>query len=506
MDESLLIENIVKSALEIVLSTIENEEKCLIVGYDFSFFNSPDNLPNGGLAILGQYLFEVGSIWKDRSLIRSAVNTYASLSGFTTRFSGEFIQCNRNGQRNSEHDKRDYSGGQLKCDCTFSISLCSSRKSKTLPKKITPSSKPKFRHCWDDGIPIIIKKACCEHSNLCKPSTQQQIMSRSRGGQYLKGVNETALFTLCNILKHNKRLKATTIKSVLKPIWPKNKNITKSDVFNMRVRVKRLLPVLERNPLFENFQDEVNATSMLRGIDNDNISNDEVYNITHDIWKEVMNNNKHDEEEYTLISFSDYLKILSERAVGFAYELAYDSEGTINGAVWQTATMRDNFERFGGFICLDMMKRGINKLLWPYSAVSMYNDLEQVCVGCEGIMCAERFEAYKFMTAFLVKNTPNRPIENVNVVAGDGFFNEKMVNDLGFINANFIDDYFHLFDSVLPDHFGKYYPHLKPHLQQMSNALSKENFEHAVKMGTNILQQMTPRNAEVEFKFVSFTL
>ena len=76
-----------------------------------------------------------------------------------------------------------------------------------------------------------------------------------------------------------------------------------------------------------------------------------------------MNNNKHDEEEYALISFSDYLKILSERAVGFAYELAYDSEGTINGAVWQTATMRDNFERFGGFICLDVMKRGINELL-----------------------------------------------------------------------------------------------------------------------------------------------
>ena len=86
-----------------------------------------------------------------------------------------------------------------------------------------------------------------------------------------------------------------------------------------------------------------------------------------------MNNNKHDEEEYTLISFSDYLKILSEQAVGFAYELAYDSEGTINGAVWQTATMRDNFERFGGFICLDIMKRGLNKLLLPYSAVSMYN-------------------------------------------------------------------------------------------------------------------------------------
>ena len=68
--------------------------------------------------------------------------------------------------------------------------------------------------------------------------------------------------------------------------------------------------MLERNPLFENFQDEVNATSILHGVDSDDISNDEVYNITHDIWKGVMNNNKHDEEEYALISFLDYLKAL----------------------------------------------------------------------------------------------------------------------------------------------------------------------------------------------------
>ena len=55
MDESLLIENIVKYALEIVLSTIENEEKSLIVSYNFSTFNSPDNLPDGG----GVFLFNM---------------------------------------------------------------------------------------------------------------------------------------------------------------------------------------------------------------------------------------------------------------------------------------------------------------------------------------------------------------------------------------------------------------------------------------------------------------
>ena len=57
-----------------------------------------------------------------------------------------------------------------------------------------------------------------------------------------------------------------------------------------------------------------------------------------------------------LLTFTEYLKLLSQKAKGFVYELAVGLDGTINGAVWQTATRRDNFERFGGSFCLDVMK------------------------------------------------------------------------------------------------------------------------------------------------------
>ena len=66
------------------------------------------------------------------------------------------------------------------------------------------------------------------------------------------------------------------------------------------------------------------------------------------------------------------------RCRGFVYELARDGLGTMVGVVWQTATMRDNFERFGSYISLDMMKRGINSLLWPFVSVSMYNELKKI--------------------------------------------------------------------------------------------------------------------------------
>ena len=69
--------------------------------------------------------------------------------------------------------------------------------------------------------------------------------------------------------------------------------------------------------------------------------------------------------------------------------------------------------------------RGINKWLWPYMAVAMYNEFNRVCIACEAIMLAERSKAYGFVVNFLFENAPGRQAKDVNVVAGDGFFTQK---------------------------------------------------------------------------------
>lgn len=86
-----------------------------------------------------------------------------------------------------------------------------------------------------------------------------------------------------------------------------------------------------------------------------------------------------------------------------------------------TATMRRNFELFGSSICLDMMVRGINIFLWPYTAVSMYDKANHICVACKGIVCGERFDMYKAQALFLAKYATRRPLETVKVVGGDVF-------------------------------------------------------------------------------------
>ena len=77
----------------------------------------------------------------------------------------------------------------------------------------------------------------------------------------------------------------------------------------------------------------------------------------------------------------------------------------------------------------------------------MYNDLDQVCVGCEGIFCGERELTCLFVVQLLLMGTPSSPEYKVYSVAGKGFFNQEMIDRFGFTNVKFVAEYFHLFVS-----------------------------------------------------------
>ena len=101
------------------------------------------------------------------------------------------------------------------------------------------------------------------------------------------------------------------------------------------------------------------------------------------------------------------------------------------------------------------MIRVINTLSWPYVAASMYDDDDKLVVGCEGILCAETVNMYRCLPKFLRDFSPHRLLADVEVMSGDGFFDQKMAWDLGFTNAKFITDQYHLINSGLSRKFGK---------------------------------------------------
>ena len=65
------------------------------------------------------------------------------------------------------------------------------------------------------------------------------------------------------------KLSTSEIKRVLTPIWPKKKTISKHDVWYVKKKVAKLLPILRDNQDYEDFCLHANDSILLGGIDDE---------------------------------------------------------------------------------------------------------------------------------------------------------------------------------------------------------------------------------------------
>ena len=82
---------------------------------------------------------------------------------------------------------------------------------------------------------------------------QNLIMLKERSGKYINAIRSSNIFSLYNMTENGK-LKAGTIKMMLRTIWPVHKYITGRDVLYIRAKVMMLMPVLRANPQYEQFK------------------------------------------------------------------------------------------------------------------------------------------------------------------------------------------------------------------------------------------------------------
>ena len=278
----------------------------------------------------GNALFCKGQKWMDRELLFTAASYYSSKLGFEVIKNRVNIQCSRFGNQRRKTTKsvdshgRPFQGGPLKVDCTWFIQIASCKQTNV---------NKRTRDNFSDGSNVVIKKVCCNHRLPCQPSAQNLTAVRLRGGKYVKNIPNTAWFQLCNTMKQNNmRLITSQIKGVLSPILPKSLNITKQDVFNAHIRVKRLMKLFENNSEYKQFEQFSNNATIAAGLDEDKITDDEALAIANDVFVEFIN--KDMSIDGSMVSFVEYLQMISVRAKGFVYDVAKDSYGDINGAVW----------------------------------------------------------------------------------------------------------------------------------------------------------------------------
>ena len=91
------------------------------------------------------------------------------------------------------------------------------------------------------------------------------------------------------------------------------------------------------------------------------------------------------------------LESLAKKDPVFTFNLAHDSDNKVTSIVWMTFYMRDNFERFGDYISINVMYSSIcNAKSFCYIAPVMINEVGKINVVCEGFVILETHDAYPF--------------------------------------------------------------------------------------------------------------
>ncbi|KAL7525422.1 hypothetical protein ACHAWF_002523, partial [Thalassiosira exigua] len=483
---------------------LSDETSSNIQGFDFAKFDRICNVSSPyfhpDLADFGEIskcLFRQGDNWASRDLLKSVIDKIAGLEGWTVIIKHHTLVCNRRGKDKS---KRSFKSGALKANCPWKIHIKPLHYISYEPEKRNSGhhgrAKNSYKPNWNLGLEITSVHVA--HGGDCSPGRENRIATQQRAGN------------------------TSTIQDEMTTVWPQGKVFSKHDAFNIRVRVMRLLPLYrDVNGDYDNFKSNVTSSEVLGGIDDQpDIDDDEAYELAQQLWLEVESSNM--DKEASILSFIEYLDLIKSRATGFVYELATSSNAhtSLNdhstpatpkkkllGVLWQTATMRRNFELFGSYLALDMMKKGMSSLLWMYLAVAMYDESKRICIGCEGMLIGEREDMYAFVASFLSKHSPGRPLSSVLIVSGDNFFNKKTIHEFGFVNAHYFTDRWHLLDSGLREMFGmKCYEMLKSYLKAMIYAKTKSAFEETTRAAKEYLLNLNPRNAEHEValdKFIS---
>ena len=189
---------------------------------------SPDFLTSIDLDELVQDIFCIGEYWANRDLIYSSLTSFGQIHGFMPRKNSNCIACSQSGTKDY---KKNYKSGGLMCNCSFSLSLKAMHNPVTAPKKSDDVSTGQAKARPNFNRETQINKACYNHTGGCRPSAQNLITVKQRGGDYTSNITSSKIFHLCNMGESGK-LSSGEIKRVLTPIWPKKNYIKAGCLFS----------------------------------------------------------------------------------------------------------------------------------------------------------------------------------------------------------------------------------------------------------------------------------
>ena len=129
----------------------------------------------------------------------------------------------------------------------------------------------------------------------------------------------------------------------------------------------------------------------------------------------------------------------------FTFNITHDLNNKVTEIVWITSYMKDNFERFGNYLSIDVMRSSIsNTTELCYMAPVVLNEIGRSNVVCEGFVITENHDVYTFILESLFQMSSTRSKENVHAIYADEFMPQNILDSIGMKNTRIFYDHFYL--------------------------------------------------------------
>jgi hypothetical protein len=262
------------------------------------------------------------------------------------------------------------------------------------------------------------------HTGGCFPCQSQLIVDKKSSGSYQDSLKGTALKAIIAVLKPGKPVSCLLMREMMRPLYPLSIAITSQNVWNMRLKVKKLILLEEEQNVDGTSTSQVLVSSSSIQEENELPSLDEIpaeflpvaSQIAREILKQALNSGN---DTKVILA---YLQKLHASDPTFTFRIAYATDGSISGYVWQTAAMRADWEDYGNVLFLDAMKRQLNSVHWRYIGPCVLDGYKKVCVVAEAICVSELIDGYAWIVEMLANMGPRRALSRVFIIFGDGIF------------------------------------------------------------------------------------
>ena len=209
--------------------------------------------------------------------------------------------------------------------------MASSKHENKTRKGTCRSGQIKKAPIFDDDAPVSTNKSSClSHGGTCVPCTQQQMVQRSRSGDYTFEMSVISFYQSCNAMLCSGKLKSYEIKHCLQQQFPLKKNVNKHHVWNMRRKVNSMLPSVSNIKSFREFEESCNTSNLELGLDNTPLSDDDVAEVAKEVWEDLTANASHDN---AIVTFQEHMELLKQSNRGFGHAVLRDSLGKCTGCV-----------------------------------------------------------------------------------------------------------------------------------------------------------------------------